>query len=76
MCRTLADTRGVKKSHVVYPDWNGVCPESHPRAFMQLNFEWYYPVQDFPFDPTRDDNWVLSFGDNSGFGMHGDFTNG
>ena len=43
---------------------------------MELTYEWYYPVQDYPFDPKRDDNWVLSFGDNSGFGMHGDFTNG
>jgi len=43
---------------------------------MQLVFEWYFPVNDHPFDATREDNWVLSFGDTSGFGMHGDFANG
>lgn len=65
---------------MVYPNGNlgagGVCPASHPKATMQLTYEWYYPVNLFPFDPTRDDQWVLSFGDTSGFGMHSDFTNG
>lgn len=29
--------------------------------------------EDFPFDPSREDNWVFSYGDTSGFGFHGDF---
>lgn len=61
------------KTHVVYPNPIGVCPQSHPYAFMQLSLEWSWPVQNFPFDPKREDNWVFSFGDTSGFGFHGDF---
>jgi len=34
---------------------------------MHLVYEWYYPVQDFPFDPQRIDNWVLANGDTSGY---------
>lgn len=43
---------------------------------MHLVYEWYYPVGDFPFDPQRQNNWVLANGDTSGYGMHGDFSNG
>lgn len=58
--------------NVVYPDSNGVCPSTHPQAFIQMTYEWF-PIGGFPFDPSREDNWVLSFGDTSGFGFHGDF---
>lgn len=54
----------------------GVCPQSHPFATMQMTYEYYFPVDRYPFDPTRRNNWVLSFGDLSGYGMHADFTNG
>lgn len=74
--RMLANTSGAEKTHVVYPGAHSVCPETHPRALMQLTYEWYWSVQDFPFDSSREDNWVFSFGDTSGFGFHGDWTNG
>lgn len=62
-------------SHVAYPT-NGVCPETHPVAMIELLAEYYFHVEEFPFDPTRDDQWVFSFGDTSGYGAHADFTNG
>jgi len=68
-------TDNSDNTHVVYPN-NYVCPQSHPQALLGLVFEYYWDVASKPMDPTREDNWVLSFGDTSGFGLHGDFTNG
>ena len=55
------ETDNSDNTHVVYPNFNGVCPQSHQQALMALVFEYYWPVQNFPMDPTREDNWVLSF---------------
>jgi len=42
---------------------------------MALIYEYYWYTAD-SYDPTRDDNWVLSFGDTSGYGLHADFLSG
>jgi len=39
-------------------------------------YEWTYLTSTYPLDFSREDNWVLSFGDTSGYGMHADFANG
>jgi len=55
------ETDNSDNTHVVYPNFNQICPSSHPLALMALVLEYYWPVQNFPMDPTREDNWVLSF---------------
>ncbi|KAI0450492.1 WSC domain-containing protein [Xylaria acuta] len=63
------------KSHMAFPaigDFNGgVCPQSHPKAIIQLFYE-------FNFDTSKyaDRNFVFAQGDKTGYGFHGDFING
>ncbi|KAH0545165.1 hypothetical protein FGG08_000777 [Glutinoglossum americanum] len=67
------------KSHMSYPSVynNGVCPPSHPKRFISLFYEVTWKVNDFK-DMWTDGKWpfVLSSGDPTGFGYHGDFVNG
>ncbi|TDZ21842.1 hypothetical protein Cob_v005236 [Colletotrichum orbiculare MAFF 240422] len=67
------------KSHMAYPSGvsTGRCPVSHPKRFVTLFYEVIFSVKDFK------DRWygqgqpfVLSNGDPTGFGLHGDFLNG
>ncbi|KAH0556930.1 hypothetical protein GP486_005282 [Trichoglossum hirsutum] len=67
------------KSHMSYPSVynSGVCPPSHPKRFISLFYEVTWNVDDFK-DMWTDGKWpfVLSSGDPTGFGYHGDFVNG
>ena len=68
-------------SHMAYPTGqhydNGPCPTTHPVHLVSLFFEVLYDTSKF------DSMWygnsqpfVLSQGDKTGYGMHGDFVNG
>ncbi|KAH8157371.1 hypothetical protein CIB48_g10876 [Xylaria polymorpha] len=63
------------KSHMAFPaigDYNGgVCPQSHPKAIIQLFFEFNYDTSKY-----TDRNFVFAQGDKTGYGFHGDFVNG
>jgi len=67
------------KSHMAYPSRynSGPCPASHPKRFISLFYEVMFSVDDFKNDWT-DGKWpfVLSNGDSTGYGFHGDFLNG
>ncbi|PVF92304.1 WSC-domain-containing protein [Serendipita vermifera] len=68
------------KSHVAYPDRmdNGVCPSTHPVRLISIFYEIIWDT-----NPWKDQWWkagshpfVLSTGDPTGYGFHGDFLNG
>lgn len=50
----------------------GVCPESHPVAIISIFIEFIYNTEPFP----DHENWVYAMGDDTGYGLHGDFING
>ncbi|GLI75920.1 hypothetical protein PoHVEF18_004186 [Penicillium ochrochloron] len=68
------------KSHVAYPTQeydNGPCPATHPVRIISIFIEVTWHTEQF------DDMWygdsqpfVFSFGDPTGYGIHGDFLNG
>ncbi|KAM5543649.1 hypothetical protein V8D89_002900 [Ganoderma adspersum] len=65
------------KSHLSYPIQNfnsGDCPNSHPVHLVSLFYEMLVSVD--KFDYWGPGTWVLANGDTSGYGHHGDFTNG
>ncbi|EJF58364.1 WSC-domain-containing protein [Dichomitus squalens LYAD-421 SS1] len=65
------------KSHLSYPIQNfnsGDCPDSHPVHLVSLFYEMLVQVDQF--DYWGPGTWVLANGDTSGYGHHGDFTNG
>ncbi|KAH9971395.1 hypothetical protein BGW80DRAFT_456878 [Lactifluus volemus] len=65
------------KSHMAYPDGidNGKCPPTHPVHLVSIFYEVYFSVD--PFNSLRDGGrFVLSNGDPTGYGLHGDFMNG
>ncbi|KAF2835437.1 WSC domain-containing protein [Patellaria atrata CBS 101060] len=69
------------KSHMSYPasnDYNnGRCPPTHPVHMVSLFYEVYYDTG--VFDGLWDGDkqpFVLSNGDATGYGFHGDFVNG
>lgn len=69
------------KSHVAYPDDinYGICPKSHPKRLISLFYEVLFDINKFKDEWTpngKDVPWVLSHGDATGFGLHGDFLNG
>jgi len=70
-------------AHMAYPtNGGGVgienCPTTHRAArFPTIFIEFWYDISSF--DKQYDSNtspWVLSTGDTTGFGFHGDFMNG
>ncbi|KAK4043458.1 hypothetical protein C8A01DRAFT_43585 [Parachaetomium inaequale] len=63
------------KSHVAYPDTvlNGDCPEGFDVKLPGLMFETIWRTHDFVGVPGE---FVISNGDVSGFGYHGDFISG
>lgn len=67
------------KSHVAYPDGvnNGNCPKSHPVHLISIFYEVLFDVNAWK-DEWYDGKWpfVLSTGDPTGYGFHGDFVNG
>jgi len=65
------------KSHMAYPSrYNGGnCPSSHPVRLPGVFFEAFYAVDKFPHGEGTQP-FVLSNGDPTGYGFHGDFVNG
>ncbi|KAI0245872.1 hypothetical protein BJV78DRAFT_1287032 [Lactifluus subvellereus] len=65
------------KSHMAYPDRvdSGICPLSHPIRLISIFYEVYFSVA--PFNALNEGGrFVLSNGDPTGYGLHGDFMNG
>lgn len=67
------------KSHVAYPDKvnGGVCPTTHPVRLISIFYEVMFNVDEWK-DQWNNGKWpfVLSTGDPTGYGYHGDFVNG
>ncbi|KAK6954145.1 hypothetical protein Daesc_004107 [Daldinia eschscholtzii] len=65
------------KSHVAYPSLvgNGDCPESHPKRLVTLFYETIWDTGNKQFH-GRNGQFVVSNGDPTGFGYHGDFMTG
>ncbi|KAI1771898.1 hypothetical protein F4818DRAFT_444896 [Hypoxylon cercidicola] len=65
------------KSHMAYPDLvqDGNCPDSHPQRLVTLFYETIWNTADKQFK-GRNGRFVLSNGDPTGFGYHGDFMSG
>ncbi|KAF3915880.1 hypothetical protein AA313_de0202652 [Arthrobotrys entomopaga] len=64
------------RSHMAYPSAieDGVCPDTHKRRLITMKFETLWDVAQFFTEP--DGEFVLSTGDVTGYGYHGDFYNG
>lgn len=68
------------QSHVAYPDARGACPASHPVTVPQVFYETYWDTRPFndrslwPADGSQP--FVWSFGDHTGYGVHGDYAFG
>ncbi|KAM5541685.1 hypothetical protein V8D89_004666 [Ganoderma adspersum] len=65
------------KSHMAYPvqAYNtGDCPDTHPVHLVSLFYEMLVSVGQF--DYWGNGTWVFANGDTTGYGHHGDFTNG
>jgi len=66
------------KSHIVYPLYganDGPCPADHPVRVPAMFWELIYDTGYFPHG-NGVNPFVWSNGDNTGFGLHGDFVNG
>ncbi|KAI0471752.1 hypothetical protein GGR56DRAFT_682008 [Xylariaceae sp. FL0804] len=65
------------QSHVAYPDLvgNGDCPSSHPQRLVTLFYETIWNTADSSF-ADKNGEFVISNGDPTGFGYHGDFISG
>ena len=63
------------RSHMAYPTkYNtGDCPATHPVRLPALFFEAFYSIAKFPHGTGRQP-FVLSNGDPTGYGFHGDFV--
>jgi hypothetical protein len=62
---------------MAYPDRidSGVCPDTHPNRTVSIFYEVYFDVA--PYNDLNDGGrFVLSNGDPTGYGLHGDFFNG
>ena len=62
---------------MAYPDGvdNGQCPPSHPNHLISIFYEVWFAVASF--NALNDGGrFVLSNGDPTGYGLHGDFMNG
>ncbi|KAI0074287.1 WSC-domain-containing protein [Panus rudis PR-1116 ss-1] len=65
------------KSHMSYPVENyngGHCPPSHPVHIISLFYEMFIQTQQYSYDGPG--TWIWANGDDSGYGLHGDFTMG
>jgi hypothetical protein len=63
------------RAHMAYPTrYNGGdCPATHPVRLPAIFFEAFYSVDKFPHGEGRQP-FVLSNGDPTGYGLHGDFV--
>ncbi|KAK3375721.1 hypothetical protein B0T24DRAFT_205950 [Lasiosphaeria ovina] len=67
------------RSHMAYPSGldNGFCPDTHPVRVPSLLYESTWDVAAFNhLREPGDQPFVLSQGDPTGYGYHGDFLNG
>ena len=68
------------QSHVAYPTSGNRCPASHPVTVPQVFYETYWDTRPFnnraewPADGSQP--FVWSFGDRTGYGIHGDYVFG
>ncbi|KAH7107425.1 WSC-domain-containing protein [Auriculariales sp. MPI-PUGE-AT-0066] len=70
-------------SHVAYPAQfnNGACPDTHPVHLISIFYEVNWSSDQYNDDLWHEANgqkhpFVLSNGDATGYGFHGDFSNG
>ncbi|KAI0851543.1 hypothetical protein F5Y00DRAFT_12222 [Daldinia vernicosa] len=65
------------KSHMAYPNLvgNGDCPDTHPKRLVTLFYETIWDTGNKQFK-GRTGEFVVSNGDPTGFGYHGDFMTG
>ncbi|KAI2470832.1 hypothetical protein F4781DRAFT_159338 [Annulohypoxylon bovei var. microspora] len=65
------------KSHVAFPSLvgNGDCPDTHPQRLVTLFYETIWNTNQADFQ-GREGQFVISNGDPTGFGYHGDFMAG
>ena len=76
MCWNGKDLDSVNhRSHMAYPSrYNGGnCPSTHPVRLPSVFFETFYAVDKFPHGQGNQP-FVLSNGDPTGYGFHGDFV--
>ncbi|PHH85187.1 hypothetical protein CDD83_781 [Cordyceps sp. RAO-2017] len=61
--------------HVAFPDlvMNGACPKSHPHRLPSLMYEVIWNTNQFK---GKNGHFMLSNGDTTGYGYHGDFITG
>ena len=66
------------QSHVAYPS-GSACPATHPVTIPQVFYETYWdtrPFNDKSIWPPDGKAFVWSFGDETGYGIHGDYVFG
>jgi hypothetical protein len=75
-CWNGVDLYKPDNSHVAYMSRmdEGVCPPTHPYAFVHLFMEVFYDVN--KINQGDGGRFVWSTGDTTGYGFHGDFQNG
>lgn len=65
---------------MAYPDGGdprgGTCPSSHPKRLPHLFIETFYMLDSNIASQAKPNSFVLSQGDNTGYGQHADFMNG
>jgi len=67
------------KSHMAYPDGTdtGKCPETHPRRLISIFYEVLFDTSPLKGEWVNGKSpFLLSTGDPTGYGFHGDFVNG
>ncbi|KAI1340866.1 hypothetical protein F5Y15DRAFT_34570 [Xylariaceae sp. FL0016] len=76
-CWNGEDDSSDHKSHVAYPDLvgNGNCPDTHTQRLVTLFYETIWDTGDSAFS-GKNGEFVVSNGDPTGFGYHGDFMSG
>ena len=75
-CWNGVDLYKPDNSHVAYLSQidNGLCPPTHPIAFVHIFLETLYGVNQVPKETGG--RFVLSTGDPTGYSYHADFQNG
>ncbi|KAI1822004.1 hypothetical protein F4861DRAFT_425193 [Xylaria intraflava] len=65
------------QSHVAYPSLvgDGDCPDTHPQRLVTLFYETIWDTHNTQFQ-GKSGSFVISNGDRTGFGYHGDFIAG
>lgn len=57
--------------------WDGLkCPDTHPIRIPSIAIETFHWTTHLETAPEGEQQYVLANGDTTGYGLHGDFTNG